>query len=60
MKLSWLDRWKVFMRMKRHYPDTGTHTTADGTATIRCTSVALKQSASALPGNLRRLMGARA
>ena len=58
MKLSWSDRWKAFMRTKRHYPDTGTHTTADGTATIRGTSVAPKQSASALPRNLKRLMDA--
>ena len=58
MAPSWYDRWKAFMRTQRHYPDTGTHTTAGGTTTIRCTSVALKQSAAALPGNLKRLMDA--
>ena len=59
MKPSWYDRWKAFLRTKRHYPDTGTHTTAYGTATIRCASAAPKQSASALPRNLKRLMAER-
>ena len=59
MKLSWSDRWKAFMMTKRHYPDTGTHTTADGTATIRGTSLAPKQSASSLPRNLKRLREAK-
>ena len=58
MSESWYGQWKAFMQTKRHYPDTGTHTTADGTATIRSSSVTPHQSASALPGNLKRLMDA--
>ena len=57
--MSWLEFWRTFMRTRRHYPDTGTHTTADGTATIKCTLVAPKQSASALPRNLKRLREAK-
>jgi DNA-binding XRE family transcriptional regulator len=55
--MRWYDCWKAFVGMKRHYPDTGTYTTTDGTVTIWCPSV--QQSAAALPRNLKRLREAK-
>jgi len=64
--VTWYDRWKAFLRTKRHYPDSGncgyastTHTTPGETAIIRWPSLAPKQSASALPRNLKRLREAK-
>lgn len=64
--MTWYDRWKAFLRTKRHYPDSGncgyastTHTTPGETAIIRWPSLAPKQSASALPRNLKRLCEAK-